>query len=272
MSAGSHRERQLSEPLSLVFCCHPGFYASLVLAELLRSPRLKIVGVVMSTRLMRKNRNLLFDIPRLLRTSGPRYSCYQGIITLGHSLLSGVCAQPTVQALCRRHQLPVWRTLDLNNPDSLSFVGDKSPDYLLTVNFNQKLAAKVLALPARGCINLHPSLLPDYKGVDPVLAAIGAGESRYGVTLHRMDEEFDTGAILAQQKLSIASGECLFWHNVQAFISGATLARGYLEADGEGYVGQDQQRDGSYFGWPGRRQVGRVRRLVRFKHFFELKV
>lgn len=219
---------------------------------------------MLSSRLLRKNRPLLLDIPLLLKQSGLRYSGYQGLITQG-AFLNG----PTVGKLCRDNQLPVWQTRDINDAEGIAFLTEKSSDYLLTVNFNQKLSAEVLALPSRGCINLHPSLLPDYKGVDPILAALAEGECHYGITLHRMDEDFDTGAILDQRTLSVVTDQCLFWHYVQAFQQGAKMAKSFLEAAGQGYSEQQQQQEGRYFGWPTRRQVKGVRKLIKMSNFLK---
>lgn len=258
------------DKVKVVFCCHPGVYPSLVLQELLLSTQIQVAGVVFSARLLRKDRPLWQDIPQLLKHSGLRYSCYQGLISQGHSLLQGLLKLPTPGSLCRKHHLPMLATRDINAQRSRDFVLSLDPDFILTGNFNQKLAPATLAIPARDCINLHPSLLPDYKGVEPVLMALAAGESDYGITLHQMQEDFDAGAILDQKPLPVVSGQCLFWHCLQAFREGAVLAREYLEAAGRGYTPRRQPEGGDYYGWPSPSEVARVKQLVRLKTFLSL--
>jgi methionyl-tRNA formyltransferase len=74
--------------------------------------------------------------------------------------------------------------------------------------FNQRLNAAALALPTRGCLNIHPSLLPEAKGgVDPVFQAILRGAPQLGVTAHFMSLELDAGRIVAQR--SIGAGPSL---------------------------------------------------------------
>jgi methionyl-tRNA formyltransferase len=73
------------------------------------------------------------------------------------------------------------------------------PDLLVVHGFNWKLPAAVLEVPRLGAINIHASLLPKYRGPAPVLQAIRNGDEKIGMTVHRMDERFDTGPILAQQ-------------------------------------------------------------------------
>ena len=72
-------------------------------------------------------------------------------------------------------------------------------DLLVVYGFNWKLPAAVLGIPRCGVINIHTSLLPKYRGPAPVLWAIRNGDPEIGVTIHRMDERFDTGPILAQR-------------------------------------------------------------------------
>jgi methionyl-tRNA formyltransferase len=72
-------------------------------------------------------------------------------------------------------------------------------DLLVVYGFNWKLPASVLRSPRSGVINVHSSLLPRYRGPAPVLWAIRNGDAEIGLTVHRMDEQFDTGPILAQR-------------------------------------------------------------------------
>jgi methionyl-tRNA formyltransferase len=72
-------------------------------------------------------------------------------------------------------------------------------DLLVVYGFNWKLPAAVLRIPRSGVINVHSSLLPRYRGPAPVLWAIRNGDAEIGLTVHRMDEQFDTGPILAQR-------------------------------------------------------------------------
>lgn len=104
-------------------------------------------------------------------------------------------------------QLPLHRTNDVNGRASLAEVAAARPDVVVTAGFGQKLGADLLALPPRGCLNLHASLLPRYRGASPIAAAIRAGESRTGVTLFRMDEELDHGPVIAAREVPIGPGD-----------------------------------------------------------------
>jgi methionyl-tRNA formyltransferase len=77
------------------------------------------------------------------------------------------------------------------------------PDLALCFGFPWKIGPEALTVPPLGIVNLHPSLLPRFRGPNPVAAAIRAGETESGITLHRMAEELDTGPILAQAPFSL---------------------------------------------------------------------
>lgn len=97
--------------------------------------------------------------------------------------------------------------LDVVVPSSRARLGPLlralEPDLALSAGFPWKLPAEVLAVPPLGVVNSHPSLLPRYRGPNPVAWAIRNGETEIGLTLHRMEPELDTGAILAQEAIPL---------------------------------------------------------------------
>ncbi len=93
--------------------------------------------------------------------------------------------------------LPCLKTDDVNGRDARDEIGSATPDVIVTAGFGQKLGGSLLKLPPHGCVNLHASLLPLYRGASPVAAAIRDGATETGVTLFRMDEELDHGPLLA---------------------------------------------------------------------------
>lgn len=82
-----------------------------------------------------------------------------------------------------------------------------APDVIVVAAFGQILRQEVLDLPPHGCINVHASLLPRWRGASPIQAAILAGDAETGVTIMRMDKGLDTGPILSQRAIPIASDD-----------------------------------------------------------------
>jgi methionyl-tRNA formyltransferase len=91
----------------------------------------------------------------------------------------------------------------LTEPSAVQRIRDWAPDVIIVAAFGQLLRREMLELPAHGCINLHASLLPRWRGAAPIQAAIAAGDAESGVTIMRMDEGLDTGPVIAQSRVSI---------------------------------------------------------------------
>jgi methionyl-tRNA formyltransferase len=110
---------------------------------------------------------------------------------------------PPVQMLARYLGLPAIQPEKLRVPEAMEQLRRWSPDIIVVAAFGQILRADVLGLPPFGCINVHASLLPRWRGAAPVQAAILAGDAETGVTIMKMDEGVDTGGILARREISI---------------------------------------------------------------------
>lgn len=101
------------------------------------------------------------------------------------------------------HGLPVLQPETLRSPEVVAELAALRPDVIVVAAFGMILRPNVLAIPPKGCINVHASLLPRYRGAAPIAAAILAGDSVTGVTIMLMDEGMDTGPILAQATMEI---------------------------------------------------------------------
>ncbi len=103
--------------------------------------------------------------------------------------------------------LEIFQPANVNSPDSLSRIRETAPDVAVVVSYGQMMGAELLRLPAKGCYNLHASLLPKYRGAAPVEWAVINGEVETGVTVIRMNEKMDAGLIAARKSTSIGEGE-----------------------------------------------------------------
>ena len=111
-------------------------------------------------------------------------------------------AQP-VKQWAEQHGLVVLQPRTLRDAAAQAQLAGLKPDLIVVAAFGLLLPKPVLDLPPRGCVNVHASLLPKYRGAAPISAAILDGESETGVTLMQMDEGTDTGLILLQAGLPI---------------------------------------------------------------------
>jgi methionyl-tRNA formyltransferase len=103
--------------------------------------------------------------------------------------------------------IPVLQPARLKDPDFLSRLQATAPEAIVVVAYGKILPAAVLSLPPYGCINVHASLLPRYRGAAPIQRAIMNGERETGITTMLMDEGMDTGDILLQRRVAIGEEE-----------------------------------------------------------------
>ncbi len=107
---------------------------------------------------------------------------------------------PPVKVRARELGLPVFQPERLSRPEALEQLQAWAPDLIVVAAYGQILKPAVLNLPRYGCLNVHASLLPRWRGAAPVAYAIWNGDTTTGVTIMLMDEGLDTGPILAQRE------------------------------------------------------------------------
>jgi len=105
-----------------------------------------------------------------------------------------------VKEVALERDLPLFQPRTLRQPAAVAQLATWEPDVIVVAAFGQILRQNVLDLPPHGCLNIHASLLPRWRGAAPVAAAILAGDEVTGVTIMKMDVGLDTGPILAQRE------------------------------------------------------------------------
>ena len=110
---------------------------------------------------------------------------------------------PPVKILAQTLGLPILQPEKLRNPETFETILKLKPDLIILAAYGKILRQEILDLPKIGCINVHASLLPRWRGASPVQAAIAAGDAQTGVTIMKMDAGMDTGPILAQESILI---------------------------------------------------------------------
>ena len=109
----------------------------------------------------------------------------------------------SVKKFCQEHRLPVFCPEDVNRPEEIARIRALKPDIIFSFYYRQMLSPAILEIPPQGCLNLHGSLLPKYRGRAPVNWVLIHGEKETGVTLHYMLAKPDAGDIVGQRKVVI---------------------------------------------------------------------
>ena len=114
---------------------------------------------------------------------------------------------PPVKECALKHGLPVFQPATLRDGAALEQLKELAPELIVVAAYGKLLPDEVLALPPKGCINVHSSLLPKYRGAAPINWAVVNGEQETGVTIMEMAHQLDAGDIIAQVKTEIDPNE-----------------------------------------------------------------
>lgn len=116
-------------------------------------------------------------------------------------------AAPPVKELALQQGIPVFQPAKLRAPEAVTELQALAPDLIVVVAYGQILPQVVLDIPRHGCINVHASLLPKYRGAAPINKAVVDGETETGVTTMQMDVGLDTGDMLIKKSIAIGLNE-----------------------------------------------------------------
>jgi methionyl-tRNA formyltransferase len=154
---------------------------------------------------------LFLTARKIARMRGERTSSFYPYYCLNHPSL----IRTTVHDLRSKHTQQQFR--------------DLHPDLLLSIFSKEIIPPALLSIPRYGCVNLHPSLLPAYRGISPTFWCLANGEQRTGVTLHYMDEHIDAGMVIAQQEIPIIPRLTEHALYLQSARIGASLIKRFIQ-------------------------------------------
>jgi len=213
-------------PLRVVFMGTPEL-AAVCLDALLRAPELQVVGVVTQP-----------DRPK------------------GRDLK---LTPPPVKELALRHALPVLQPLKARDEQFIEQLAVWQPELIAVAAFGQILPQRILDLPKFGCVNVHTSLLPKYRGAAPIQSAILNGDAESGVTIMKMDIGLDTGPILSTERTAIdAADNAQTLHDRLAQIGGALLVKTIPDYVAGRITPQPQPAEGATYAHKIKKQDGEM--------------
>lgn len=110
---------------------------------------------------------------------------------------------PPVKECALKYNLPVFQPEKIKTPEAIATLREYPADIFVVAAFGQIVSREILEMPRYGCVNIHASLLPKYRGASPIQNVILDGEKETGITIMQMDEGIDTGDMLYQKKIEI---------------------------------------------------------------------
>lgn len=135
----------------------------------------------------------------------------------------------------------------INSDDSVMKIQGLSPDLIVLIAYGQILSKNILRIPKQGCLNIHPSLLPDYRGSAPIQWTIIRGEEETGISFLFMTEKIDSGDIILQKKVKILPGETYQELSRRLSIQSAEMILDVIDSIKKGNYQKYLQPGGDYF-------------------------
>ncbi len=183
--------------------------------------------------------------------------------------------------MAAEYGIPMARVRDVNGRESLALLREWDPELVICVYVHQVFKKPLIRIPARGVINVHPSMLPQNGGPVPCIWVLASGDRSTGVTVHWMDEQLDTGDIILQREIEITDSDTWFSLEFRCAQAGGELlveAVTQIAAGTDSRTGQEG-REGSYASWPTRECLQTLRKRGRklvnvaemWRHFTRVK-
>jgi methionyl-tRNA formyltransferase len=151
---------------------------------------------------------------------------------------------PPVKVAAEAAGIPVYQPASLRREEAAVPLREWQPDLIVVAAYGQILRPHVLDLPPHGCLNVHASLLPRWRGASPIQHAILAGDAETGVSLMKMDASMDTGPVYVQEKLAIALDDTAATLHDRLALLGGQLLGAHLDAILDGRLPPTPQDDG----------------------------
>lgn len=244
--------------MRIVILTYESLYANYMTHQLIQARPGEVVGIVRSDCLVYR-KSLPSSLWYLLRQTGLRFVGRKGLdmfqsraMAIFYRLIGRPLKVPSLREVKARYGIPVVGSKDVNDAETMATLRDLQPDLVISIYLNQLIKRELIELPRLGCLNIHPALLPRNRGLFPYFWAMANGDQETGVTVHWVDERFDTGDLLLQEVLPIEPDDTMTSLQYKsAQVGGKMLIRGVelIEAGDPPRIPQNNSQ-ATYHSWP----------------------
>ncbi len=259
-------------------------YANFMVKEIIKRSNRYIAMIIESDSLI-PERSFWYSIKKYITTAGFKYFFIQAIKQISFTIGKFIARYLLIiqndknlfysyKKIAARYNIPVIKVDDINGPLIMDTIKGAKPDLIISVYFRQILKEQILQLPEKGCLNIHPALLPFYRGVSPIFWALANGEQNVGVTIHFINKEIDQGDIIIQRTIPIKREDT----EHRLFLKCSAIAIPMLlesikRIENYPFVRIKQEKDGSYFSLPTKDAVRAFKRrghkVLKIKDFLD---
>jgi methionyl-tRNA formyltransferase len=256
-------EQELTSRTRIVFLSSGGILGDIVLRRLLESGKFEVAGIVRSRRVMLRGAGFLRGAIAYFARCGIIYTVYIWTITTFAEFVGLFTGIGSITRRARENDIPVLHAQDVNERCGQEFIAACRPDLLVSAHFDQRLDPPLCDRHGHAAVNIHPSLLPDHRGLEPVLHTMRRGGSEFGVTVHRIAVQIDTGMAVAAAELAADKSDSVLRVTRDLMKTGADLLVAHTEQAHHPGTSSPQERTGSYHSWPSGPDIAQLYRTGR---------
>lgn len=232
------------------YLVYPGLYPLLMLNYWIRRRKTPVTAILISDFDIKhkgKYFNFFELVMGLSAQSGIAYTLY--LLTIAkftvplvnawnfvRKLLGKEIKIKTFEQIAKEQGIPIYRSKDFNGDQTKSFLKNVNANVIVSAYNNQILKRQIFSVPEIGAVNIHPALLPNFRGLDGPFEAMYYGVKEAGVSIHKIDSKIDTGEIIVQEPIKIRRGDSLFSLSTRCWMHGAKLLERVFTMMKEGNV------------------------------------
>lgn len=253
--------------MHIVILTNDNFFSYTVLKEFMARRRKDIKLVVFSSALIGK-RGMVSSIRWSLTQTGFRHTVFKLMVYGIFRVMKIICKLlPFIPNFysshlwTRRNNINSIISANINEKHTVEHIKAANPDLIVSVSMNQIVKKEILDLPLKKCINVHCAPLPRYGGMSPYIWALANNEDHSAATIHYMDEGFDTGNIIVQEKIDVIKNDSAFALFYRCCQRAGVLLNNVvdeIELDKVSSYKQDLSQK-TYFSWPTKACVKNLR-------------
>jgi len=253
--------------MRIVVFAFESVFSNAMVGSVLRSYGSEVVGIARSEGLI-ADRGIIGSVRFVLERTGLGFPVHKGVeVLVGRSAMRWMELTGSAEGLrplrtmAAAYDIPVVSVADARSPTLAAAVRAWRPDVVVSINFNQRVPRRILDLPAVGSINVHGSLLPRNRGLFPYFWALANDDRELGVSVHWIEDGFDTGDVIVQRAFPIEAGDSVLSLESRSALLGGELLVDAITRIRAGEMPRQPQDAAyaTYHSWPCRDDVRRFR-------------
>ena len=257
-------------------------YSTIALNNLIKVIKDKDVVIFTSNVYNDKHGTFFYQLKKIFKRSGYHFLLYLSTYMVFYKIimfLSNIIniiffnkkRYISINKIAKLYGIPIIKVDDINAKNVIDDIYEKKPDLILSCIFDQIISEEVFSIPKYGTMNIHPGLLPDYRGPFPSIFAAINNENNLGVTVHYVDRTLDTGNIIDRRSIPFKKNKSILYHDVQLMKLGIDIMTNVIASIGIKNLCTLKQEGGRYYSYPKRCHTQQLRRNnVKLFSIFEL--